>query len=317
MGEGTPQENPARTASIPAGEAIRRAAAYCRVSTLAEEQELSYETQCAYYTRLIETDPAMTLVGVYGDQGGSGLTLQKRPAFQRMIRDCLEGRIDIVLTKSVSRFARNLGDCVRCVRLLREKGIPVFFEKEGVCSADPDSELILCVLASVAQQEVHALSESVRWSLERRNATGSPCRAARYGYRKLTDEAGRNSWRVHEPEAERVRLAFQMAARGEPYRSILLALNQMERGAGTGVTWTQYRVYAMLKSEAYLGDVLTNKTFTADYLAKKVSRNNGQKPQYYLQGHHEPLVDQATFERVGELIRRNKLQTRRGARGRT
>ena len=312
MSEMITRETPALVAPVQAESAVRRVVAYCRVSTLAEEQDLSYETQCAYYTRLIEADPTMTLVEVYGDQGGSGLSLKRRPEFQRMMSDCLEGKIDLVLTKSVSRFARNLGDCVNCVRLLREKGIPVMFEKEGITSIDPSCEMLLSVLASMAQQEVHSLSENIRWSLEHRNASGNPCRVARYGYRRVEDEAGKKVWCVYEPEAERVRLAFQMAAQGTHYPDIRIALNNMEIRDGTGQTWSQPRVYELLKSEVYIGDILTNKTFTADYLTKKVSRNKGQKPQYYLEGHHEPIIDKATFEQVGELIRRNKLKAKRG-----
>lgn len=312
MSEMITRETPALVAPVQAESAVRRVAAYCRVSTLAEEQDLSYETQCAYYKRLIEADPTMTLVEVYGDQGGSGLSLKRRPEFQRMMSDCLEGKIDLVLTKSVSRFARNLGDCVNCVRLLREKGIPVMFEKEGITSTDPSCEMLLSVLASMAQQEVHSLSENIRWSLEHRNASGTPSRVARYGYRKVEDETGKKVWCVYEPEAERVRLAFRMAAQGTHYPDIRIALNNMEIRDGTGQTWSQPRVYELLKSEVYIGDILTNKTFTADYLTKKVSRNKGQKPQYYLEGHHEPIIDKATFEQVGELIRQNKLKAKRG-----
>lgn len=309
-------DNPALIAPVVPEKAIRRVAAYCRVSTLTEEQALSYETQCAYYARLIAADPTMTLVEVYGDQGGSGLTRKKRPGFQRMMSDCLGGKIDLILTKSVSRFARNLGDCVNCVRILREKGITVLFEKEGIDSADPSSEMLLCVLASMAQQEVHALSENIRWSLEYRNASGHPSRIARYGYRKVENENGKKTWCIYEPEAQRVRLAFQMAACEENYRSIQTALNNMETKAGMDVEWKRSRIYALLKSEVYIGDILTNKTFTADYLTRKVSVNKGQKPQYYLEGHHEPIIDKATFERVGELIHRNKLRTRKEAEGR-
>lgn len=312
MSEMITRETPALVAPTKLDNAIRRVAAYCRVSTLAEEQDLSYETQCAYYKRLIEADPTMTLVEVYGDQGGSGLTLKKRPEFQRMMSDCLDGKIDLILTKSVSRFARNLGDCVNCVRLLREKGIPVMFEKEGITSTDPSCEMLLSVLASMAQQEVHSLSENIRWSLEHRNASGTPSRVARYGYRKVEDETGKKVWCVYESEAERVRLAFRMAAQGTHYPDIRIALNNMEIRDGTGQTWSQPRIYELLKSEVYIGDILTNKTFTADYLTKKVSRNKGQKPQYYLEGHHEPIIDKATFEQVGELIRRNKLKAKRG-----
>ena len=308
-------ENLAQVAPVKSQNAVRRVAAYCRVSTLAEEQELSYETQCAYYKRLIEADPTMKLVGVYGDQGGSGLMIKKRPEFQRMMNDCFDGKIDLVLTKSISRFARNLGDCVNCVRLLQNKGIPVIFEKEGITSADPSCELLLTVLASMAQQEVHTLSENLRWSLEHRNASGNISRVARYGYRKIEDEAGKKVWRIFEPEAQRVRLAFQMAAQGIQYCDIREALNNLEIKAGTGFEWSQSRVYSMLTSEVYIGDVLTNKTFTADYLTRKISINKGQKPQYYIEGHHEPIIDKATFEKAGELIHQYKIRTQKGRRG--
>ena len=312
MSEMITYENLAQVAPDRSENAVCRVAAYCRVSTLAEEQELSYETQCSYYKRLIEADPTMMLVGVYGDQGGSGLMIKKRPEFQRMMSDCLAGKIDLVMTKSISRFARNLGDCVSCVRLLREKGIPVIFQKEGVVSTDPSCELLLSVLASMAQQEVHALSENLRWSLEYRNASGNTSRVARYGYRKIEDEAGKRVWRIYEPEAQRVRLAFQMAVEGIQYRDIRHALNNIEIKEGTGVQWPQNRIISMLTSEVYIGDILTNKTFTADYLTRRISKNTGQKPQFYLEGHHEPIIDKATFEKAGEMIQQDKLKTRKG-----
>jgi site-specific DNA recombinase len=299
-----------------------RVATYCRVSTLQEEQELSYETQLDYYTRLVSADPTMTLVGVYGDQGGSGLMIKCRPEFQRMMSDCMNGKVDVIMTKSISRFARNLADCVHCVRLLREKGIPVIFEKEGINSADPSSEMLLSILASLAQEEVRGLSDNLRWSLEQRNASGNPTRYARYGYRKAKDEQGKVVWRIYEPEAAQVRLAFQMAAQGEAYRDILIAMNKREAeasaSAGTDqpVIWTQTRLYALLKSETYMGDVLTNKTYTADYLNKRVARNYGEKPQYYIERHHEPIIDRDTFHLVGDLIRQRKLHGIKGERQR-
>ena len=135
---------------------IQRVAAYCRVSTLLEEQVDSYETQCAYYRRLIGADPKLTLVDVYGDHGISGLSAQKRPEFQRMMQDCMDGKVDVVMTKSVSRFARNLADCVDCVRQLKGKSIPVLFEREGLNSMDSGCEMLLSLLATLAQEERRA-----------------------------------------------------------------------------------------------------------------------------------------------------------------
>ena len=291
--------------------AVKRVAAYARVSTLQEQQELSYETQCAYYKHLIESDPSMTLVGVYGDQGGSGLNMKKRPEFQRMMSDCLAGKIDLVMTKSISRFARNLADCVNCVRLLLEKGIPVMFEKEGINTTDPSSEMLLSVLATLAQEESRNISANIRWALDNRNASGNPARIARYGYRRSRDADGKVIWEIFEPEAERVRLAFSLASKGERYSEIIRQLNNFEIENGSDDHWTQSRVYEMLKSEVYIGDILTNKFYTSDYLTRRVVRNNGQRMQYFLEEHHKAIVDKATFERVSDLIHKHKLQTRK------
>ena len=308
-------ENRAQSAPLRDENKIQRVAAYCRVSTLQEEQADSYETQCAYYRRVIAANPKLELVDVYGDHGISGLSTTKRPEFQRMMKDCMDGKIDRIMTKSISRFARNLADCVDCVRALKEKGIPVFFEKEGFGSMDEGCEFILSVLATMAQEEVNNLSQNIRWSLEHRNASGNPSRGARYGYRKGLDENGKKVWQICEPEAKRVRLAFRMAAQGQTYRMILIALNNMEIRQGSGVCWTHARVYGMLKSEAYIGDILTNKCFKPDYLSKRVVRNTGQRTQYYLEGHHEPIIDRETFEKVGGLIARNALRTKRTGKG--
>lgn len=304
-------QNQAQAAPSRKATTLLRVAAYCRVSTLQEEQDESYETQCAYYRQRIDADPKLVLVDVYGDQGISGLSTAKRPEFQRMMKDCMDGRVDVVMTKSVSRFARNLADCVDCVRQLKERGIPVLFEKEGFSSMDGGCEFILSVLATMAQEEVNNLSQNIRWSLEHRNASGNPVRAARYGYQKRLDEHGKKVWQICEPEAKRVRLAFRMAAQGQNYRMIISALNNMEVKQGSDVCWTHARLYGMLKSEAYIGDILTNKCYKPDFLSKRVVKNTGQRAQYYLEGHHEPIIDRDTFEKVGNLINQNALRTKK------
>lgn len=314
MSEIRVMENQSQGAPVQDENSILRVAAYCRVSTLQEEQADSYETQCEYYRRLIDADPKLVLVDVYGDHGISGLSTTKRPEFLRMMKDCMDGKIDRIMTKSISRFARNLADCVDCVRVLKEKGIPVSFEKEGFDSMDSGCEFILSILATMAQEEVNNLSQNVRWSLEHRNASGNPTRRARYGYRKVLAADGKQRWEIDEPEAKRVRLAFRLAAQGENYRMILVALDNMEIEESTGVRWTQPRVHEMLKSETYIGDILTNKKFKPDYLSKRVVKNNGQRAQYYIEGHHEPIIDRETFEKVGELIRKNALRSKKNGR---
>lgn len=308
-------ENRAQSVPLRDENKIQRVAAYCRVSTLQEEQADSYETQCEYYRRIIAANPKLELADVYGDHGISGLSTTKRPEFLRMMKDCMDGKIDRIMTKSISRFARNLADCVDCVRALKEKGIPVFFEKEGFSSTDEGCEFILSMLATMAQEEVNSLSQNIRWSLEHRNASGNPTRVARYGYRKGLNKKGKMVWQICEPEAKRVRLAFRMAAQGQNYRMIIIALNNMEIKEGSDVRWTHARLYGMLKSEAYIGDILTNKCYKPDYLSRRVVKNTGQRTQYYLEGHHDPIVDRETFEKVGNLISRNALRAKRTGKG--
>jgi len=309
MSEIRVMENQSQGAPVQDENNILRVAAYCRVSTLQEEQADSYETQCEYYRRLIDADPKLTLVDVYGDHGISGLSTTKRPEFLRMMKDCMDGKVDLIMTKSISRFARNLADCVDCVRVLKEKGVPVSFEKEGFSSMDSGCEFILSVLATMAQEEVNNLSQNIRWSLEHRNASGNPTRRARYGYRKVLEANGKKHWEIYEPEAERVRLAFRLAAQGDNYQMIITALDNMEIKADSDVRWTQTRVREMLKSETYIGDILTNKGFKPDYLSKRFVKNTGQRTQYYIEGHHEPIIDRETFEKVGALISQNALST--------
>lgn len=288
---------------------VRRVAAYCRVSTLLEEQEESYETQCAYYKRLTDMDSALALVDVYGDHGVSGRSAKERPEFQRMMKDCTDGKVDLVMTKSVSRFARNLADCVECVRQLREKGIPVLFEREGLNSMDSGCEMLLSLLAALAQEELNSLSQNIRWALEHRNANGDPARMARYGYRKAPKESGkRREWRIYEPEVRRVKKAFQMAAKGRNYQEIIAVLNAMEDSEEKESLWTLPRVREMLLSEVYIGDILTNKQYSPDYLSKRPAKNTGQRPQYYIEGHHPPIIDRELFQQVGELVRSGALR---------
>lgn len=301
--------NPAQVVhSISVETQIKRVAAYCRVSTLEEEQELSYETQSAYYRRRIDGNPSMVLVDVYGDQGVSGLSAEKRPEFQRMLRDCEAGRIDLILCKSVSRFARNLAECIAYIRDLQQKGISVVFETEGLQTGEPSSEMILSILATIAQSESSNIREHLLWSHEQNNANGTPFRQAAYGYRTKRLPDRKLMWIIHEEEAKRVRLAFQMAAAGQRYPDILRALRNMENIEGSAAEWNQQRLYYMLKNEVYAGHILTNKTYKPDLLSERSKRNNGQRPQYYVENHHEALVEQAVFDRVQELLSAGKLQ---------
>ncbi len=282
----------------------KRVAVYCRVSTLLDVQDSSFETQRDAYIQMIDGRDDLVLADVYGDHGRSGASINRRPEFQRMLRDCEDGKIDIVMTKSISRFARNLRDCLTTIGRLRELGIPVLFEKEGIDTMDARSELLLNVLAVIAEEESLSIGQNMRWAYERRNAAGDPFHRAPYGYRR---DRQTNRWHIHEGEVRRVRYAFQSAGRGACYQEILKGLNAMEQEEDTGLVWENNRLTTLLRHEAYIGDVLTNKSYCP---ARHVQvANKGERDQYYIEAHHEPIVDRETWERVQELVKRRLLWT--------
>ena len=282
----------------------KRVAVYCRVSTLYEVQDSSFETQRDAYIQMIGSRNDLVLAGVYGDHGKSGTSIKRRSEFQRMLRDCEDGKIDIVMTKSISRFARNLRDCLTTIDHLKQLGIPVLFEKEGIDTMDARSELLLNVLAVIAEEESLSIGQNMRWAYERRNAAGDPFHKAPYGYRR---DKKANRWYIHESEARRVRFAFQSAGRGACYQEILKGLNAMEQEEDTGLVWENNRLTTLLRHEAYIGDVLTNKSYCP---ARHVQvANRGERDQYYIEAHHEPIVDREAWDRVQELVRRRLLWT--------
>lgn len=292
-------------------EGVLRTAAYCRVSTLAEEQELSFETQCSYYSEMIQKDPKLILVGIYGDQGFSGLRSKTRKEFQRLMTDCEDGKVDFILVKSLSRFSRNTVECMEYLEHLRKLGIGVFFEKEGLNSLDPQAQMILSIYASIAQNESCNMSENIRWSRRRRAEMGDPLRRGCYGYRIVRKKGGNGrDWVIQAEEAIRVRQMFQMAYQGYTYLEIVDWLNAYEDQRNSGDRWTPCRVQKALKREAYRGDILTDKMITLDYLRKKAIPNNGLVDQYYVEQHHEPIVDPYVFDTVQEYIRNGYLNAR-------
>ena len=276
-----------------------RVAAYCRVSTLADEQELSYESQCAYYEQLIGSDGNMELAGIYGDQGFSGLHAKNRPEFQRLIKDCTEGKIDLVMVKSISRFSRNTIDCQKYLNLLKEHDVRVFFEREGLNSDDPQCELILKLLSAVAQEESNSISQTIKWSNEKNSESGYPTRICSYGYVKADrTPKGKHIWIVDEEKAKRIRMMFELADQGESVKSIAKALRDYEKVHGQTARWTADNVRRRLQNETYKGDILTAKTVIPDLLSGKRVKNIGQAAQFYIQNHHEPIVSREVFDRI-------------------
>ena len=273
-----------------------RVAAYCRVSTDLEEQEGSFETQVCHYREKIGRSPDMELVGIYGDKGRSGLKASRRPELQRLLRDCRAGKIDLILTKSISRFARSMADCVELIRRLREWRVTVFFEREGLRTDDRKIDLIISILAAMAQEESHSISQNMIRCHEQHASEGRPCGKVAYGYVRAED----GSWQIRPAEAYRVRTAFRMAAEGRSYPEILTALNSIERQEDSGVIWLQKRVKYMLRNVAYQGDYYSHATVCLTPGHQVVNR--GYRDRYYIEEHHEPLVSRAMFARVQRMI---------------
>jgi len=280
---------------------MKRVAAYCRVSTLTEEQELSYESQCDYFTKLIEGDPNMTMVGIYGDHGASGLQAKKRPQLQALLQKARDGEIDVILVKSISRMARNAMELEETLNEMKEHDVVVIFEREGIRSDDPQCEMIVKFLAAIAQEESNSISQAVTWGHDKNNQLGRPTCRCPYGFRKKPHERGEaHEWEVFEPEAKMVRFAFNLAKARVPWKDIAKRLNveQKKYPEAKQRNWNTQSVTYMLRNEVYMGDVLTNKSVSVDYLTKKRKPNEGEKEQFYLEDHHPAIVSRAVFQAV-------------------
>ncbi len=276
-----------------------RVAAYCRVSTDTEEQATSYETQIAHYQEYITKNPEWELTGIYADDGISATSIRNRTDFQRMIDACMNGEIDMVITKSISRFARNTLDCLKYIRLLKEKNIPVFFEKESINTMDAKGEVLLTIMASLAQQESQSLSQNVKIGIQYRFQQGKVmvnC-ACFLGYDK--DESGHLI--VNPEEAEIVKRIYREYLEGASCKKICQGL---ERDgiltARKNTRWYDSTVRKILTNEKYMGDALLQKTYTIDFLKKKRIKNNGEMPQYYVEDDHEAIIPKELFMLVQE-----------------
>ncbi len=289
----------------------KRAAAYCRVSTGMECQEGSYEIQKNYYTNLLANSSDAELVRVYADEG-SGRTTQGRPEFQQMIRDCEAGKIDIIYTKSISRFSRNMLDCVTVVRRLKEMGISVIFERECINTMDRQSELFFHILAIIAEEESRSIGKNLKMGISGLHDKGIPTGRVTYGYRRGNNTG---TWRIEESEARRVRYAFNQAAKGVCYKDIRAGLDRMEMEENTGVSWSKNRkrLTALLRHMAYKGDYMTDCYYTTyGKNGKRYSKlNKGECIRIHLEDHHEPIVSREQFERVQTLMQMGLLDSGR------
>ena len=302
----------------------RRVAAYARVSTDSEEQQTSYEAQVDYYTRYIhakeETDD-WEFVQVYTDEGISATNTKRRDGFNAMVRDALDGKIDLIITKSVSRFARNTVDSLTTVRKLKERGVEVYFEKENIYTLDSKGELLITIMSSLAQEESRSISENVTWGMRKRFADGKVSMPYKrfMGYRKGADGLPE----IVEEEAEIVRAIYKCFLEGDTTNMIAKKLNEQgipspaEKKKLTGnyneqgkrTAWYPGTVESILTNEKYKGDALLQKTYCTDFLTKKMKVNEGEVPQYYVQDSHPAIVDADVFDLVQiELARRKSLK---------
>lgn len=287
----------------------KRVAAYCRVSTDEEEQLSSYEAQKTYYTDKIMENPEWTMAGIFADEGITGTSAKKRPEFLRMIRLCKQKKIDIILTKSISRFARNTVDCLNYIRVLRELGVAVMFEKENINTLKADSELLITMMGAFAQAESESISANVRWGIRQAMREGRvrvSC-ANLYAYEKGLD----GQMQIIPEQAEVVRRIFRLYLSGASLRMIknVLETEKIPNIYGD-MEWCVTTIRYMLKNEKYCGDVLLQKTFRTDCISRKVIHNTGQLPMYLIQDHHEAIIDRKTFQAVqAELARRRAAKS--------
>lgn len=287
----------------------KRVAAYARVSTDSDEQLSSYEAQVDFYTRHIKSNPEWEFVNVYTDEGISGTNTKKREGFNRMISDALSGKIDLILTKSISRFARNTVDTLTAVRRLKEKGIEVFFEKENIYTLDAKGEVMITIMSSLAQEESRSISENVTWGKRKSMEDGKFSLAYKnfLGYEKGEDGLPK----IVEKEAEIVRKIYSLFLEGQTIRSIADYLTA--QGIPTPKRKREWRVstiMSILQNEKYKGDALLQKTYTADFLTKSIRKNRGEVPQYYIQNSHPAIIDPETFDLVQQEIERRNPNRR-------
>jgi len=289
-----------------------RVAAYCRVSTELEEQQSSYKLQVEYYTSYIQNNSDWIFAGIYADEGITGTNLKKRDGFNKLIKDCLLGKIDMVITKSVSRFARNTLDCLATIRKLKEKNIAVFFEKENINTLDGSGEMLLTILSSLAQEESRSLSTNTKWGIMKRFEKGE----VQLNYTRFLGYTKNNEGQlVIEPEeAEVVKLIYRLFLEGYSAQGIATELETRGIKTVTGKTkWNACVISSILKNEKYMGDALLQKSYTVDFLTKKRVKNNGNVKQYYVTNNHEGIIPKDIFYRVQEeLARRSSLIRKNG-----
>ena len=280
-----------------------RVAAYCRVSTKQEDQLNSYDVQRRAYTDKINGEPGWTMVGIYADKGITGTSVKKRDDFNRLMRHCKQGKVDMIITKSVARFARNTLDCLKHTRMLKEHNVDVYFEEQGIHSIQPGAEFYITIYGSIAQSESENISANVRWGKAQSAKEGNvPFHYKRFlGYRRGSD----GKPEIDPEQAVVVKRIYERFLAGDSLATIANDLNTDGIPTPSGVgKWQRGTIESILTNEKYKGDAILNKTYIRDCLSKKVMINNGERPKYYVENNHPAIIDSATFGRVQEEMAR-------------
>lgn len=287
--------------------ARKNVAAYARVSTDRDEQQSSYETQVSYYENMIRERADWNFVNVYTDEGISGTSTAHREGFKQMIQDALDHKIDLIITKSVSRFARNTVDSLTTIRELKEHNVEVYFEKENIWTFDGKGELLLTIMSSLAQEESRSISENVKWGARKKYEEGTY--KIPYGNLMGYTRAEDGGVKIVEEEAEVVRLIFRMFLEGSTYTDIknYLESQGIKTKFGKDV-WQRSVIKDMLTNEKYKGDLILQKVYTPDFITKKQVKNKGAIPSYYISNSHEGIISVEDFDKVQKLIKERKYR---------
>ncbi len=293
----------------PAGQEIRkrRVAGYARVSTEQEQQQNSYQTQLDYYTAYINARPDWEFAGMYSDEGITGTSTKRREGFNRMVEDALAGKIDLIVTKSVSRFARNTVDSLSTVRKLKDAGVEVYFEKENIYTLDQKGELLITIMSSLAQEESRSISENTTWGQRKRMADGHGCLGFSHfmGYDRGPD----GEFVINEEQAKIVRRIYSEYIDGRNTSQIAKGLTEDGIKTVTGKDkWSPSSILSILHNEKYKGDCLMQKYYVGDFLTKKRVRNQGELQQYYVKGHHEPIVTEEVYRAAQQRLDANRAK---------
>lgn len=283
------------------GEQKKRAAVYARVSTEHECMINSLEAQKSYFEEYIEKDPKLIFAGVYADEGISGTSEKKRKGFEQMIADCELGKIDVILTKSISRFARNTVTLLETVRKLKRRGIGVYFERERINTLDASGELMLTLLTSFAQEESRSISENVKWGIRRGFEDGKMNAFTLYGYRRIDGE-----FVIIPEEAEVVRLIYDNYLNGYSAGETEKQLEKMGVKSYRGKHFSKDAIRSILRQEKYTGNAMLQKYYIENHITHRKRKNNGELKKYYVECSHEAIIDMETFRRVQTEIKRRR-----------